>query len=147
MSQQGDVRLFQTDDGGDILFEAGTVAMDGGLETMVYLSLFGGNDTDAGGDDKEFTWWGNLAETDPAFQYRGETQKLLLALVISPQNLLRVEEAAGRDLAWMVTKGAASSVRVGASVQGLNQITIEVTIVAEGDESDFVFVENWKASA
>jgi phage gp46-like protein len=147
MSQQGDVRLFQTNDGGDISVTLGLVDMDGGLETAAYLSLFGGNEDDDGGGDPRFSWWANLAENDADFQYRSETQNLLQSLVVSPQNLRRIEDAAGRDLAWMVTKGVASRVEVAASVQGLNKVLIEVTIEAEGDETEFVFAENWKASA
>lgn len=146
MTQQGDVRLFQTDDGGEITVANGLVEMDGGLETMAYLSLFGGNANDPGGDDATNTWWANIAEADPAFQYRSETQNLLQGLAVSPQNLLRIEDAADRDLAWMVEKGVASSVVVVASVIGLNTVRIKVTIQAEGQESEFVFAENWKAS-
>lgn len=146
MTQQGDVKLFQTDDGGEILVAAGLIEMEGGLGTAVYLSLFGGNEIDPGGDATTETWWANLAEADPDFQYRSETQYLLRALPVSPQNLKRIEDAVIRDLSWMITKGAASSVEASASVKGLNTIEIEVTILAEGRESEFVFAENWKAS-
>jgi phage gp46-like protein len=147
MSQQGDVVLFHTADGGEILVEQGVVAMDGGLQTMVYLSLFGGDVRDAAGDDKTLTWWGNLSETAPNRQYRSETQNLLRALVASPQNLLRIEDASRRDLQWMIDEGAASSVDVFVNVKGLNTIGIRITVVAEGVESEFVYAENWKASA
>ena len=147
MSQQGDVRLFQTVDGGEVTVIGGVMAMDGGLETSVYLSLFGGNEDDAGGDDESRMWWGNLGETETARQYRSETQNLIQALAATSGNLRRIEDAADRDLAWMIDEGAASAVTVVVTIPGLNRVRILVIVEAVGKTSDFVFVENWKASA
>jgi len=63
MSQQGDVKLFQTTDDGDIYVVNGIVEMSGGLETSAYLSLFGGNEDDDGSDGSPFSWWANLRRT------------------------------------------------------------------------------------
>lgn len=147
MTQQGDVRIFQTLDGGDVVIEAGVIAMDGGLETAVYLSLFGGNDNDPAGDDKTFSWWGNLSEPDPSRRYRSETQYLLRGMAANSANLRRLEAAVKRDLAWMLSEGVASAVDASVTVPGLNKVRIQVTVVADGEESDFVFAENWKAGA
>ena len=146
MSQQGDVRLFQTVDGGEVTVIGGVMAMDGGLETSVYLSLFGGNEDDAAGADKSRTWWGNLSETETARQYRSETQNLIQALAATSGNLRRIEDAADRDLAWMIDEGAASAVTVVATIPGLNRVRILIIVEAVGKTSEFVFVENWKAS-
>lgn len=145
--QQGDVRLFQTVDDGEISVSGGLVAMDGGLETAAYLSLFGGNENDDGGSESVVTWWGNLSETEAVRQYRSETQNLLRALPATSGNLRRIEEAAGRDLAWFLSEGVASSVDVAASIPALNRVRLDVTIRAEGEESTFEFSANWKAQA
>lgn len=145
--QQGDARLFQTDDGGDIQVEDGLVAMDGGLETTVYLSLFGGNEDDDGRPDNPLTWWGNIDEELPERKYRSETQHLLRALPATSGNLRRIEDAVTRDLAWMLPSGVASSLSASASVTGLNRVKITINIEAVGIPSRFEFVENWKASA
>ena len=144
--QQGDVKLFQTDNEGDIAVRGGLVEMSGGLETAAYLSLFGGNEDDDGRADNLVTWWGNLGETDEARQYRSETQNLLRALAATSGNLRRIEDAALRDLAWFEASNVASSVAVAATMPGLNRIKITVDIEAYGSESRFEFVENWKAS-
>ncbi|MAL49654.1 MAG: hypothetical protein CMH18_07840 [Methylophaga sp.] len=145
--QQGDVKLFQTDDGGNIIVEDGLVAMAGGLETAAYLSLFGGNEDDDGRSDNSLTWWGNLDENDPARQYRSETQHLLQALPLTTGNLRRIEDAALRDLTWLIGQNIASSVSVSATIPGLNRVKLTVDIEARGEESRFEFVENWKARA
>jgi phage gp46-like protein len=141
MAQQGDVLLFQTTDGGNISVVGGVVEMSGGLQTSAYLSLFGGNEDDAGGSDKAQSWWANLDETDEAGRYRSETQNLLEALVATPANMRQVEDAARRDLAWMVPS-VAVSVTVSASMPGLNKIKLTISI--DGDLT-VEFLENWKA--
>ena len=140
--QQGDVLLFQTNDDGDIDVTGGIVEMSGGLQTTAYLSLFGGNEGDAGGSDIALTWWANLDELEPSNQYRSETQNVLQALAASPRNLKRVEDAAGRDLAWMVEQKVATSVAVAATMPGLNKVKLTINI-----NGDFTveFIENWKA--
>lgn len=146
-NQQGDVTLFQTDNEGEINVRGGIVEMGGGLETAAYLSLFGGNEDDDGLADNPKTWWGNIEEVDPARQYKSETQYLLKAIPATSGNLRRIEDAAARDLAWFIAERVASSVTVSASIPGGNRIKLTVDIEADGIESRFEFVENWKASA
>ena len=131
-----DVRLFQTPDGGDIAIEGGQLDMTPGLDTAVYLSLFGGNV-----DGVE--WWGNLGETEPGRRYIGETQRILQTLPGIPANLLRLEDAARRDLKWMLDTGAATEIEAVARIPALNSVLLSVTI--NGDTT-LEFSENWKAS-
>jgi len=144
-NQQGDVLLFQTNDDGNIIVEDGLVRMSGGLATAAYLSLFGGNQDDDGRDDSLENWWANFSEIDSDKHYRSETQNLLTALPLSTGNLRRIENAAMRDLAWFVAVGAATSVDVTATIPRLNTVALNVRIVADGSDSKFQFVENWKA--
>ena len=145
-TDQGNVLLFQTNDGGDISINAGLVQLDGGLETAAYLSLFGGDENDDGSADSLLNWWGNIDETEPARQYRSETQYLLRANVASTAVLRQIEDAAVRDLAWMIEVGMATSVSALASIPGLNQLRLVVDIEANGEASSFEYFENWKAS-
>lgn len=124
-----DVLLRQTADGGSITVESGLFLLSDGLETAVYLSLFGGNEQDSGEGASDQQWWGNLSETEPARTYRSETQFLLRALPAIPVNLLRIEQAAGRDLQWMIDEGAAQSVKVSAHIPALNRVAVNVALV------------------
>jgi phage gp46-like protein len=125
-----DVLLRQTNDGGDIAAENGLVALSDGYESAAYLSLFGGNIDDAGDDgSRRAQWWGNLDEGDAARLYRSETQWLLRALPAVPSNLKRLEQAAGRDLAWFVSSGLATSVAVSASIPAVHRVRLTVNIV------------------
>lgn len=141
-SQQGDILLLHTLDDGEISVSGGIVQMCGGLETAVYLSLFGGNEDD-GRPANPRTWWGNLDETDPARQYRSETQYLLRSLPATSSNLLRIEDAAKKDLAWLLSSKAAASVAITASMPGINKIKI---VVDTGGDESLEYIENWKAN-
>jgi len=143
---QGDVLLFQTVNNGDILIENGLTKLSGGMETAAYLSLFGGNEDDAGNDNSSQEYWGNLDETNPAFKYRSETQNLLKSIPATSSNLNRIRDAVKTDLEWFVTEGVATEVDALVTIPGLNEISIKVTINAFGEESEFEFIENWKAS-
>jgi phage gp46-like protein len=135
-----DVLLRQSNDGGEITLENGLVLMSEGLETAAYLSLFGGNQDDAGDTaSARLQWWGNLDEVEPARTYRSETQYLLKSLAAVPRNLRRVEQAASRDLAWMLTAGVATRIDVASTIPALNRIALEITIVTPTTTVQLVF--------
>lgn len=140
INQQGDVKLFQTLDDGDIIVEGGIVTMGGGLETAFYLSLFGGNEDDNGLDDSTDKWWGNLDEEDPDKQYVSETQHLLKSLPLITGNLNRVKEAVVRDLAWAIPS-VATSIDVSVTIPEQNKV--QITITVDGDTT-VTFILNWK---
>ncbi len=123
-----DVLLRLGPDGGDITVEAGLTLMSDGLETAALLSLYGGNQDDPGDAESSEQYWGNLGETEPARRYRSETQYLLRSLPAVPANLRRIEEAAERDLEWMLDSGVAKSIDVSASIPELNRVQLDVVI-------------------
>ena len=141
-----DVFLFQTLDDGEITVENGVIEMSSGLDTAAYLSLFGGNEDCSGQENCPFSWWGNFSENDKAKRYISETQFLLKTIPAIPANLRRIEDAAKRDLNWFIENKVASSVIVTGNIPSLNTIKISGIIEANGIESSFEFVENWKAS-
>ena len=141
-----DVLLFQTNDNGEIEIEGGEVTLTPGLDTAAYLSLFGGNWKDDGSQNNRKTWWGNFGETEPARRYRSETQFLLGTIPATTGGLKRIEDAARRDLQWLTDQRIASSLAVSASLVGLNRVKIEIVVRAEGDEAQFSYTENWRAS-
>ena len=141
-----DVRLYHTVDGGGINITNGQPELADGLESAVYLSLFGGNVRDAGLEsERTKEWWGNKGETDPAKQQRSETQHLLTALPAIPANLKRIEDAGLRDLAWL-TDSVADIVAVTARMHAVNAITIQVDVLINGIKSVFAFTQAWRNS-
>jgi phage gp46-like protein len=134
-----DVLLRSGPDGGEVTVEAGLFLMSEGLETAVYLSLYGGNEQDPGDSDSREQWWGNIGETIPARIYRSETQYLLRSLPAIPANLRRIEQAAARDLQWTLDEGVASSLDVAASIPALNRVVIEVNVITPRQQIQLSF--------
>lgn len=137
-----DVHLYESLGEGtiDIVNGDAVRSMDGGLETAVFLSLFGGNQDDSGlqGDDLK-QWWANFSEPDPSRKYRSETQFLLRGLPAVPANLRRVEDAAARDLAWMLETKLADAVVAQATIPAINSIQLTVSVEVDDQEFRFVF--------
>lgn len=129
-----DVLMVDTLDGGDIQIPVGSdVVMTSGLETSVYLSLFGGNEEDDGSDaTSSLQWWANFAEPDPARRMRGRLQALIRARALTSALLREISEAARADLEWM-TVALVDAVRVSSSIVAPRrvEITIELDIGAE----------------
>lgn len=145
-TQQGDVFLFQTNDEGEIEVENGLVTMIGDFRTAFYLSLFGGNEDDSGVDTEDKTFWGNVTETVAARKYISRVQNLLKSLPATSGNLIKVENAAVQDLEWFLTEKIGNKLTVSASLIGLNSVKFSFNIFALGKESEFNFIENWKAA-
>ncbi len=138
-----DVRIYQTNEGGDVQFVNGQPTMADGLESSVFLSLFGGNRDDDGGDSgKSHEWWADADEPDPAKLYRSETQHLLRSIPAVPANLTRIEDAANRDLAWMLAS-VADAVVAQVTIPKLNAVTIAVSIEIDGKKFPFTFGAPW----
>lgn len=136
-----DVNLYEDLGQGEIDVVNGDCVLSlDGLETAVFLSLYGGNDDDSGiqGDDS-IQWWGNAEEPDATRIYRSETQFLLKALPAVPANLRRVEDAAARDLAWMTDTGLADAVIPQATIPAVNKIQLTVSVEIDDETFRFVF--------
>ena len=137
-----DVVIFQTEDGGEIICEAGQIALDDGLAGAAYLSLFGGNDDDSGDDDgKSKEWWANKTETNDAKKFRSRTQSLLRGLPLTSGNLGLVEDAVAQDLQWMLDTKLADFDGASASIPALNWIKIAVKIEIQGKAYAPVFAK------
>lgn len=138
-----DVLFFHTPDGGNIDVRNGVVTMDDGYTAAAYLSLFGGNAEDAGDTATESKqWWGNVDEADQARVYRSEFQHLLNGLPAIPANMVRLEQAAIRDLS-RTFDDIADSIAVAISIPALNRITVDITMLINAAVHRVTFTEDW----
>lgn len=138
-----DVLLRHTSDGGDIEYVNGRATLSEGLETAVYLSLFGGNESDSGleGDDP-IEWWGNKTENLESRKLRSETQHLLRSIPLVPANLRRIEDAVISDLGWMTgTDAIATFVGASASIPNRDTVQIDIRIEIDNEQFSFSFTE------
>ena len=145
IQQQGDVILKQTPDDGEITVQDGFVFMDGGILTMAYLCLFGGNEEDDGNSQNALQYWGNRDETNKSRQYRSELQYLSTKIPLVSGNLPRINDAAKRDLQVFLDDGIATELSVESSIPALNTLQLDINLFAFGEEQKLSFTENWKA--
>jgi phage gp46-like protein len=146
--------LYHTDDGGEVdLTPDGTyveLILDTGLETAAYLSMFGGNERDPGTvhDDADpdhghqNQWWGNLNESTTVAM-RSETANLLRSLPATTSNLVKVEQAAERDLDWFLVEKVAREIEVTATMTSVNSLSVQVRIEVDKQEYVFAFASIW----
>lgn len=146
MNRQGDVLLFQTADGGNIIIENNNdVQQTGGFETDFFLSLFGGNEEDNGSNGNKKTWWANLMEDDPAFQFVSRTQNLLISLPLVSGNLRKIQDAVKIDLKPYVDLGAITELSIVVSITGPRRVKIIINALADGNKISITFLANWQA--
>jgi phage gp46-like protein len=140
-----DVRLFQTDNDGDIELDASGIITSQGLESAVYLSLFGGNEGDDGSDaTASLQWWGNRLDPDNTDrQYRSQTQAVLLGgMPMTSSTLQGLRVALANDLAWLVPS-IADAVEIEVSVTAPKRVRILVEVTASDKTYPFEFPQEW----
>lgn len=138
-----DVLLFDTPDGGEIEIVQGRTTMERGYRTAAYLSILGGNADDSGGPGGlSKQWWGNLTEPDPAKRLRSETQHLLMTRAATPANLKLLEDAAGRDLAWITGFGV-EEIRVEGAMPRPNFVELAIELDVDGQTVDLNISTPW----
>lgn len=133
MILDGDVRLQHIEDGGDIEFVAGQPAMDQGLGTAVYISLFSGSD-----------WWGNVvSERDEKLESQLES---LYERHLDNRTRLDAEEYCRKGLDWLKRAGIAKDIEVEASLPAVGWIGLHVLITQpSGAETNLRYQVNWAA--
>lgn len=112
--QEGDVRMWHVDDRGEIEEKDGFITMTGSFETMIYLTLFGGNEDDNNSEATELKqWWGNEGEPVER-QYRSRFQfECSRGIPMTSARITTLIEAADNDLKdGFVTTGYGDSVTV-----------------------------------
>lgn len=133
----GDPKLFDSNDGGDLLIQGGQPVMDQGLQNSAYLSHF-----------LESDWWGWSSDpANPEIVDCGNLLRLMKRAVLTPALLNDIEAAAKKDLAWMKDNGVADKVEVTASIVALGFVGIEETITEPtGNVTTVRWRLNWAAT-
>lgn len=127
-----DVWMYQTFDDGNVYVLEGDLYRTDGLETAVYLSLYGGNPDDNGTEGNRLGWWGNDGQEDPARQMVSRFQNMLEGAPLTSGNILRFEDAAAADLAWLEALGY--DVLVSGQITGKDRLKMTINI----DDEQFV---------
>lgn len=141
-----DLKLIESQDGGDLVFNGNDLEVVTGIQNMPYLALFGGN---VGGSTKEvmegeqyIDWWGNtlLFNQFPEFQANSETEFVIDNTVLSSQGRLIIQQTIEKDLSFMTSF---SEVYVNARVISDNRLAIEIKINEPSNSNSNEFTYIW----
>jgi phage gp46-like protein len=129
---QGDILLYETVDGGEVAVENGLFIADKQFSTAVYISLFGGNKTDAGKVNNKNQFWGNvLSGVSESEKLRSRFQFILMGLPMSVKNIREAEAAAVLDLKWLIDEKIADDVTAYGQAVGKNRFNLTVNILKD----------------
>lgn len=144
---EGDVLMFNTQDGGEIDFVNGQPEMTVDFRTMMFLCLFGGDLKDDGLEGNKKTWWGNYNENNPDRRYISRFQNLAMTgLPLTSGNLRRFEDAALADLEIFKKEKIATEVTAIASIPARNRLNLAVSVVGSSGETTSVdYSLNWQS--
>lgn len=123
MLRQGDLALFLDSNGGNIQNINGEPVMDGGIETVAILSLFGTQEKEV--------WFNEYLNGSE--KYTAEFYSFMVANSITLKNLLTAQEYALRDLQWLKDDGIADEIVVELTTFGKNRVNMTIGIYADGN--------------
>lgn len=136
--REGDLKLYQTVDGGEIVVSFGEPEMEGGLFTSVFISLFESDTTD---------YWMNgfLEESE---KVEGRFYSYIKGQSKTPSTMQRAIELAKLDLDWMIKNKIADEINVDISSIDVKRISLKIEIV----KNSFTILEskfdiNWSYTA
>lgn len=136
----GDVLLRERQGEGEIFLNDGLVEDCGGLDTAIYLSLFGGNDDDTDGRGRK-SWWGNFFKNAPEEEkIVSRFQAAAKGLAVNGANLKKLEGAAAADLKWLKENGLADKIDCEAFGENPHRVKLNVRVMKENSA---VFAEKY----
>jgi len=132
---QGDPKLILTENGSDLVFNAGQPVMDQGFENAAFISLF----TEPG-------WCGNVLFQDEN-QKIGSDYEFNGREPVTLTNLNNLRDSAEKALAWMITEKIATRIQANtANPTGQLRVT-EILIEPPGQDVETLLLtkygENW----
>ena len=121
--RQGDLFLFQTNDGGEISVKNGEPVMDGGFQSAMYISLFGHDDSPL--------WMNEYFKENE--KLKSEFFSFIKGASKSGANILQAEELAKKDLNWFITEGIADEININITSSDAKRIVMSVQILINGE--------------
>ena len=145
-----DLKVIETQNGGDLVLLGNDLALDETFETMIYLAMFGGNVQASTSPDRlpteqDASWWGNalLYADTPSLQFNSLTERTLNTTPITSAGLIKMRQAVQSDLEFMKEFAEVVVTVTSPKVDTVN-IDILVTKPANLQQQRFVFI--WDAT-
>jgi hypothetical protein len=126
-----DLRLVETGNGGDFLFENGDIQLVSEVYNQPYLAHFGGNKETPQFSNEDVEFWGNelLPQNE---QFTSEFEKSLGQVALSSSGRIKLELIASEDLGYL--SGFADSTST-LKITGVDKISLQDEIVKENNDN------------
>jgi phage gp46-like protein len=132
--RQGDILLFQTNDGGEIKSVNGEPEMDGGMESAVYISIFG--------SDGKAHWMEEYQEENE--KTRSEFINFIEGNQKTLANINRAASLLEKDLDWFKSSGIVDIIDISFEDVNVNRSKVIIEMQKNGETvSDTEFEINW----
>lgn len=128
-----DLSIYETGDGGDVIFQGGDLVRTDSLFNQIYLALFGGNtkqttrEAEPQNEDniQRFDWWGNkvLFSDKPENQFNSLTERELMQTALSSSGRSKIEATIKQDLQFM---SKLADIDVSVSIVSTSRIEINI---------------------
>lgn len=142
-----DLKVIETGNGGDVLYEGKDLSVITGFGNMPYFALFGGNveqDTPALRlpEEQAFDWWGNslLMNNDKSIQFNSLTERTLQNVALNSQGRLQIEQAVIKDLEFMKPFAGVS---VAVSIVANDRVKIEIKLTEPQNKEEKQYIYIW----
>lgn len=145
-----DLKLVETNNGGDIIKNPKDLQVIYGLENMPYLALFGGNVNASTpvrrlSNEQAKDWWGNTLffPNDAGLQFNSLTEGVLQNVALNSSGRVQIEQAVLSDLAFMKEF---AEVSVSVSIPATDRVEISITIQEPDNQQAKEFTFLWDAT-
>lgn len=144
-----DIKLIETGDGGDALFNGTDIEIIEGFENMPFIGIAGGNIEENTKEyleaEQRFSWWGNglLMLQNESIQFNSDFERLLNNIELSSSSRIQIEETIKTDLSFM---SDFSGVEVSVSIVSKDRIKILIKLLQPNNEQSQEFVYIWDAT-
>jgi hypothetical protein len=102
-----DLAIVETGNGGDLVKTGNDLSFVFSIQSMIYLSLFGGNvegdtTTKSNEEEQSFDYWANdlLMKTEPSQQFNSQTERTLSKVAFNSDGRVKILNAVKNDLKY-----------------------------------------------
>jgi phage gp46-like protein len=91
------------------------------------------------------SWWGNQIG-DKETELRSSFQNVICSLPLTTKNLQAAEDAAKKDLKWVIDKGIGDEITVSGSIENIKEANFVIKVIKDGENVlDSTFGVEWEA--
>lgn len=144
-----DLKIIETGNGGDAVFNGVDLTVIEGFENMPYLGFCGGNIEDStrkyNVGEQRLDWWGNdlFLSNQSSIQFNSDFERLLNNVSLTSSSRVLIEQVLKSDLSFL---SDFSQVSVESSIVSVDRIELRIKIIEPTNIESNEFVYIWDST-